>query len=425
MKILHISTLTEGGAANAAIRLHESMLKLGLDSNFLSLRHSKSKIPNHQVYDGTIISNQIEYPILSFKNLLKEKFFSEYAKKREEFQILENKKLALETPQMIDGTLNFTLFSSPNSNYDLLSLSILKDVDIIHFHWVAGFLDYESFFSKNNLPILWTLHDENPYLGGFHYEDDSINNQKTHGLKENEFIFQKEKLLKNNKKVTIISPSNWVADKARKSKVFAGKRVKMIRNTLNPKVFQHRDKNFSRDLFELPKDKKIILVASHDLSIPRKGIKYVEALFNNFDSEDFLFVFAGSNLCFSNSNVISVGTISDEILMSCLYSAADYFLLPSLIDNLPNTLLESLFCGTPVIAFKIGDFEEIFEGNDFGVLVDIGNIDELIDVLNKIKNGELNFNSFTISEKANIFFSEKVVVKKYIKEYNYLLSLRD
>lgn len=422
MKILHISTHKEGGAANAAIRLHESMLKYGLDSVFLTLKSSNKKISNHFLYDGTYQKKDLDYPLLTFKNLVKEKVFKKFKKQKEIIDAKNKERLMYSTPTVQNNNVSFTLFSYLDTIYDITTTTQYQEADIIHLHWVADFLDYKSFFSKVNKPIVWTFHDENPYLGGFHYQDDVDNNLETHFLKEREFIELKKSLIQPINKISIVSPSQWIAKNTMKSEVFRNKMVDVIRYTLDSSVFKIRDKSFSRGLFQLPLDKKIILITSYDLSTPRKGVKYVLELINKPISDDFLFVFAGSNLHINKSNVISVGMVTDEILLSSLYSAADYFLLPSLIDNLPNTLLESLFCGTPVIAFKIGDFEDLFHGNDFGILVDSGDVSSLSLVLEKIKNEEIKFDTFKIVKNATNIFSGDKVVRQYLEKYKFLLN---
>ncbi len=422
MKILHISTQKKGGAANAAIRIHELLIRNGISSTFLSLEQSDLFVSNHVLYDGVYNTDDLVYPELTLKNLIKEKFFKSFSKSNNLKKLKQHEKYKFTTPLKNNEFSNFTLFSYPHTIYDITTSTAYKEADIIHLHWVANFIDYPSFFSKIDKPIVWTLHDENPYLGGFHYQDDVTRNLLTHGLKENEFANLKAFYIEKISKISIVSPSYWIANKARSSQVFKGKRVEVIRNTLDSNIFKPRDKFYSRDLFSLPQNKKIILVASHDLSIHRKGVSFVLDLINEKKLDKYFFVFAGSNLKINKTNVISLGSITDEILMSCLYSAADFFLLPSLLDNLPNTLLESLFCGTPVIAFKIGDFEQIFNENEIGVLVDKGDVDGLKSVLHSILINSINFDSHHIVQIANKLFSEIKTVNSYIKEYNLLID---
>ena len=422
VKVLHISTLTEGGAANAAIRLHESMLKYGIDSVFLSLKSSNRKIVNHFLYEGTCKKTYIDYPLLTFKNLVKERVLKKYKYQKEIFDAKNQERLKFSTPTYQNNIVSFTLFSYPDTIYDITTTLQYQEADIIHLHWVADFLDYKSFFSKINKPIIWTLHDENPYLGGFHYQDDVINNVNSHGVKEQEFVALKAKCIQGTDKISVISPSDWIAKTAKESSVFKDKRVNVIRYSIDKAIFKARDKGYSRDLFQLPHHKKIILVASQDLSVPRKGVRFVEALLKDRTFDDFLFVFAGSNSTLKNSNVITLGTIQDELLMSCLYSAADYFLLPSLLDNLPNTLLESLHCGTPVVAFNIGDFEAIFKNNALGILIEPGNIEALKLAFTEILEDKYTFDTDKIVSKALELFSEEKAVNAYVKEYELLLQ---
>ncbi len=424
MKILHISATSNGGAANSAIRLHETLLKSGMNSFFLTLENSDKKINNLLHFDGSVKKYKFDLPPLTLYNWFLEKFSKKFSKEQKLRKLIDEEKNIYTTPNPTNGEFNFTLFSFPETIYDITSSSAYRDADIIHLHWVANFIDYPSFFSKIDKPIIWTLHDENPYLGGFHYQDDVDRNILSHGLKENEFINLKANCIQKVKDITIVSPSEWIACKARSSTVFNGKRVKTIRYCLDNSIFKPRDKFYSRELFNLPQNKKIVFVASQDLSVPRKGVEYVKALIKDPAFDEFLFVFAGNNVHIKKENVIAVGSIKDEVLMSCLYSAADFFLLPSILDNLPNTLLESLFCGTPVLAFNIGDFQDIFLAYNFGVLVEKGNLKELKLqlLLLLLLNGNNLFDNSEIAKNANIFFSEQKATEEYFKEYKLLLD---
>ena len=425
MKVLHISTFTSGGAANSAIRIHETLLKSGVNSFFLTLENSDKKINNILYYDGLLKKNQFVLPPLTLKNWFLEKFSKKFSKEQMLRKLMEEEKSLYTTPIYKNSELNFTLFSYPETIYDITTTSAYKDADIIHLHWVANFIDYPSFFSKIDKPIIWTLHDENPYLGGFHYQDDVDRNITTYGFKEKQFITLKANFIQKIKDITIVSPSDWIANKAKSSTVFNAKKVKTIRYCLDNSIFKPRDKFYSRDLFNLPQNKKVVLVASQDLSVARKGVEYVVSLTNDPDFDDYLFVFAGSNIKIKKENVIAVGSIKDEILMSCLYSAADFFLLPSLLDNLPNTLIESLYCGTPVLAFNIGDFPDIFLAHNFGVLVEIGNLIDLKQQLLLLLNDNFLFDRLEIAKNANEYFSEQKVAEQYLNEYKLLLDAID
>ncbi len=363
MKILHINTATSGGAAIAAIRIHKGLLDFGIDSHFLTLLPSIQNIPNHHIYSGSLKATKPNYPSLSLKNWMFEKIYRKYDKENNLYLTQKVEREKLITPKMIDNIQNFGLYSFPDSTYDITETKVYEEADIIHLHWVAGFLDFDSFFKKNKKPIVWTLHDANPFLGGFHHKDDLERNIKQYGELEAKLIQQKKDLYSNVANMTIVSPSFWLAEDARNSNVFGNHQVLTIRNGIDFTIFQKRDFIFSRQLLNLPIDKRVFLIASSDLSDYRKGIDLILPIIESKEFQNDIFLLVGDNFKSGKyPNVIALGGIHDEILMSVVYSSANIFILPSRLDNLPNTMLESIACGTPVYSFDIGDNEN-FIGN--------------------------------------------------------------
>ncbi|MBT1712621.1 glycosyltransferase, partial [Fulvivirgaceae bacterium PWU5] len=72
--------------------------------------------------------------------------------------------------------------------------------------------------------------------------------------------------------------------------------------------------------------------------------------------------------------VHNFGFVSDEHKKALIYSAADVYVLPTLADNLPNVVIESLMCGTPVIGFKTGGVPDMIKHGHNGILVDNINV---------------------------------------------------
>lgn len=384
MKILHVNTATSGGAAIAAIRLHCGMLEYGLDSKLLTLSGSKQLIPKHFVYDGPVLYTRPSYPELTFKNWLKEKLFKIYNREIAAYDKKNAYSKGIATPKIANGVQSFELFSIPENPYDITQTKCYREADIIHLHWVEGFLDYSSFFEKNKKPVVWTLHDECPYLGGFHYQGDVNRNQSSHGEINEQIRQQKKKAVQNGScKITVVSPSKWLAEKAAKSEVFQGRDVVCIRNGIDRSVFQKRDRTFSRELLGLPKDKQIFLFASADLNNYRKGVDLLMPMLQDTALANFLFLLVGDNFKGDlYANVKNLGAVSDERLMSVIYSAADAFILPSREDNLPNTMVEAISCGTPVLAFDIGDNRSFIVSN--GKIAN--DVNELRDILVNFKS---------------------------------------
>lgn len=422
MKVLHINTASTGGAAIAAIRIHEALLENNIDSNLLTLYPSKKNIKNHFVFKGKSLKKSVEYPVLTLKNWIIEKFSKRYQlqKALENETDLYRKKMI--TPEVIDGVASFGLFSFPDSNFDVTELEIYKQADIIHLHWIAGFIDYELFFKKNKKPVVWTLHDANPFLGGFHHTDDELRNEKTHRVIDKKIKEIKYNAINNCRKIVVVSPSNWLANEAKKSKIFSNRRVVTIRNCISHDIFKQNDKVFSRKLLNLDLNKKIFLLASNDLKDFRKGIDLVLPIIESPLFKDFLFLLVGSNFEKLNlDNIVALNNINDELLMSVVYSASDFFILPSRLDNLPNTMLESIACGTPVISFPIGDTDELLVNSRCGIVTKKISTESLLELL-KDENLEEKFNKDNLINFSQKIFSSRVVSENYISEYKKILS---
>jgi len=181
--------------------------------------------------------------------------------------------------------------------------------------------------------------------------------------------------------------------------------VNVIPNVLDKNIFKHIGQNIARDILNLDKEKKYILFgAMNSTSDPRKGWDYlkkslqkIDEKYSDLKNEVELLVFGSSysedveKLPF---NVKFLGRFSDEIALSLIYNSADLFAAPSLEDNLPNTVLESLHCGTPVAAFDIGGMPDMIEHKNNGYLAELKNPTDLAEgilwSLNNLDKVEIN-----------------------------------
>ena len=258
--------------------------------------------------------------------------------------------------------------------------------DIVHLHWVAGgFIKIES-LAKIKMPIVWTFHDMWAFTGGCHYDEDCgkyINNcgrcplfgsnkQKDLSYK----IWKRKKKAWENLDLTIITPSSWLGECAKKSSLFHKTRVEVIPNGIDLNRFKPIDKNIARNILYLPKDKKLILFGALSvLSDKRKGYPLLkEALKKYFFKENKdieLVIFSSSrprdeeNLGFKTHYL---GRLNDEISLSLVYSAADIMIIPSIQEAFGQTASESLACGTPVVAFGITGLLDIVDHQKNGYL---------------------------------------------------------
>ena len=345
LKIVHISTYDSGGAGNAAMRLHLGLLEKNVNSIFLCAKKS------------TDYKNVVEFS--QKQSILKSTFI------RTPFNAIG---LPIDKNNQNQKTLNklsgeYDLFTFPDANADILSHPAVKEADIINLHWVAKYLDYPSFFTKVNKPVIWTLHDMNPIQGGFHYYDEMEQNKNVFGLLENKLRKRKAALIHQCKNLTVVAPSKWLHNLAKQSDAFKLAKHFHIPYGLDTTLFKDYGKAIAREVFNLPMDKIIISFVSADIHTRRKGFDLLfEAIKKTDYLQDVVFCTVGAVPDgLNDNNFIHLGTIKDERLMALLYSASDGYVLPSREDNLPNVMLEALSCGTPVLSFAVGGMLDLIQ----------------------------------------------------------------
>jgi len=327
------------------------------------------------------------------------------------------------------------LYSFPNSNVDITETDLYKEADVVNLHWVANFLDFESFFRKNNKPVVWTLHDMNPFSGGEHYEErflgidengNPIERKKTE--KEikfsNQNLILKKEILSQVDNLILVAPSKWLFEEAQKSEVFKNFKIHYVPYGLDPKIFKPRNQNYSRDILNIPQGKKVVLFVADSISNNRKGFIYLKKAIEQLNDSNLVLCAIGSKNSSIKSfeNIIELGSIKDERLMSIAYSAADVFVIPSLMDNLPNTVLESLMCGTPVIGFPVGGITDMIQDGENGFLTDEISVESLKSTLSKFLTAENNFDRMSIRENAVGKYDQKIQADNYIRLFNNILD---
>lgn len=421
MKVVHISALDMGGAAIAAIRLHKAMLALGIDSSFLTQGKCNRNIPNKFVFETP------QAPI-SLLSVLKKSV---------------KVKLGLESPHDFHHQQRSLLgkeplgsgFNFPDTLDDITQSSSYQEADIVHLHWVAGWLDYVSFFAKNTKPVVWTLHDFNPFSGGLHYSIGTaitesqmgklIDNpqnllQKAH----NRNINTKKQVFENqNIKLQITAPSAWLMRQSEVSLPFSTFTHTHIPNGLDTTIFRPYPQQYVREILGV-EDRKTLLFVADDVDSVYKGFHLlVDALKNIANKTDYQYLVIGrdkKNILKSVPNIKHLGYIQDEKLMAMAYNAADAFILPSQMDNFPNTMIESLCCGTPVIAFPTGGIPEAVQHGVNGMICEKSDHQLLADILIDFHAGKYVFSRAEIVSKSAEKYGADGQAKQYINLYNTL-----
>ena len=304
----------------------------------------------------------------------------------------------------------------PYSPYDLSNHKLVKWADIVNLHWVAGFLHYPTFFRKVKKPIVWTLHDRNPFSGGFHFK---CYEQPEYSQVDSKLVLEKSFFLKERYSLSIVSPSKWLLSESVRSTVFSSLPHFHIGYGINTTQFQWKNKLESRKELDLPLNKNLILFVADSIKDIRKGFIYAKEAANFLDVSRSTLVTVGKGSFKGNSNLqtISLGFVRSRKQLAQLYSATDVFVVPSIEDNLPNTILECLSCGTPVVAFNIGGVPDMIKHKFNGYLVDEVSSEGLGKGINFVLNNLSLFDSYEISQDCRQRFNIQLQASKYTKLY--------
>lgn len=416
VKVLHVSRYYQtGGAAKSAFRLHEALLEKGIDSSFICLEENMEENA-HQI-------SLLKY-YKSPKNLgarIKNKIVQIISKTFKSKQVKVQQELKELLPK-----INAELASLPFSNYALENHPLFNSFDIINLHWVANeMLDYQRFFSACKKPIVWTLHDMNPFQGIFHYKNDMLLNHAIAGKLDDYILNLKQQSIQAfSGKMHIVAPSVWLTDASSKSTIFSKFPHSTIQYSLSLNTFKLYSKTQARQELGLPTEGVILLFVAESLNNYRKGFDLLLNALSILKMENVTIVALGEKIENADlaANIISTGRIKEESLMAKYYAAASAFILPSREDNLPNVMLESFSCGTPVIGFPVGGIKEHVINYKTGVLAKEISSESLAEAISDFTQNAALFDAKWIRNYAESNFNTALQANKYQEVYHEILS---
>jgi glycosyltransferase involved in cell wall biosynthesis len=265
--------------------------------------------------------------------------------------------------------------------------------DILHFHWVAEFVDIPYFLERVNIPIVWTLHDMNPFTGGCHYNFGCRGFERSCGCcpklnsdRENDPSFRSWSR-KNNayrkkirrKQLHVVAPSEWLAHEVGKSTLLGDAGIHFIPHGLDTTLFRPRNAEHERNRISIPESQKVALFVAHSSTDSRKGFGILSKALAKLHFEDVTLVSIGKNAPTVPEALshVHAGYVDDDQRLSVLYSMADVFIIPSLQEAFGQTALEAMACATPVIGFDTGGIPDMVRPGDTGWLAKTGSIREL------------------------------------------------
>ena len=333
-----------------------------------------------------------------------------------------------------------------NTGNDITRLPEFKEADLIHLHWInQGMLSLKVIrkILASGKPVVWTMHDMWPCTGichhartctAFHSECGAcpmIYSQKRKDLSTR--IFRQKQRLYASGGIHFVTCSHWLEGMAKQSALLANQPVSVIPNPISTTLFHPMKQTEARQKLALPTEGKLILFGSVKLTDKRKGIDYmVEAcrlLAKQHPAlkEQLALVAVGMHAAELQPlvpfKVHNMGYVKEEHQLVEIYNAADLYVIPSLDENLPNTIMEAMACGTPCVGFPTGGIPEMIDHLKNGYLTKEHSAEQLAEgIYTLLTTPAYESLSHEAVAKVNACYSERSVANQYGQLYAKLLK---
>lgn len=360
MKVLHVTTIDIGGAYKAAVRLHEGLMRIGVQSEILLRTKTEKRHVGVEIF-----SNKCSATISKAKNV---------------WNLFQ-----------ADGAIARDVLGT-----DISKNRNVREADVIILHWINSFLTVREFEKLAALrkPMVWFLHDMWFFTGGCHYDGycggyefgcGNCPMVSKHGGRDVSWRnFQDKKAAMNNIRAGIVGPSQWIVDCAGKSTILSGKKITCLPNMLDVERYcPMEDKANLRRKHGIAVDKKVILFGAADAGTENKtkGFSFLQCALDMLPKDKYqLAVFGNArndiNLP-TGFEVTLLGFISDEKELIEIYNTADVLVNPSIQEAFGYTACEAMACGTPVVAFPVGGLKEQITHLENGYLAEFQNAQDI------------------------------------------------
>ena len=261
-------------------------------------------------------------------------------------------------------------------------------------------------------PVVWTLHDCWSFLGSF-YPSHCLASSDSQELELKDF-WRSMKCSPPPHSLTAVPPSNWM-NKQASSSHWNGFKVQTIQNPIPKSFFEPLDQESCKKTLGLSLETPIVLSIAGNLNEERKGGAILKEILESGAKDNCQFLLIGEGNQFNDPKIKSLGYVQDEITLRIAYHAADVLLHPALVDNLPNTVAESMSCGTPVLAFHTGGLPEMVVPDKSGWLVESIQSGLMIKTLNSLLSEHKFTNDMRVRTQALAkgIFNTQVIGDKY------------
>jgi glycosyltransferase involved in cell wall biosynthesis len=324
-----------------------------------------------------------------------------------------------------------------NAGYDITKLPEFQEADVIHLHWVnQGMLSLKGIqkILQSGKPVVWTMHDIWPAtalchvtLGCQHFTSQCGNCRLLPGGGSSHdystTIWQRKQRMLADENIYFVACSHWLESEAKRSALLKGQKITSIPNPIDTRIYKRGNKQEARQRLGLPLDKKLILFASQRVTNVNKGMDYLIEACRQLQISDAAVVILGGHA----EEVVSqlsleaypLGYVNDEQRIVDVYHASDVFVLPSLSENLPNTIMEAMACGVPCVGFKVGGIPEEIDHRRNGYVAEYRSAEDLARgirwILAEADYEELSKNAV---QKVVQNYSQQSVALKYLDVYH-------
>ena len=321
-----------------------------------------------------------------------------------------------------------------NCGADITQLPEFQEADVIHLHWVnQGMLSLKQIrkILDSGKRVVWTMHDIWPATAICHLTLNCHQFESACGRSEENIcphttlarkVWHKKQQMLEGRQITFVACSEWLANEARKSALLKGQFIISIPNPIDTHVFRPGDQQKARKTFGLPNEGKMILFVSQRATNPYKGMRYlIDACKKSNLGNAFVAILGGHAEELVEQlplKSFALGYVNDEQRIVQAYQAADVFVLPSLSENLPNTIMEAMACGVPCLGFNVGGIPEEIEHQKTGYVAAYRDAADLACGLHWIlEEAERDTLSKACLHHVATYYSQQSVAKRYIEVY--------
>ena len=342
------------------------------------------------------------------------------------------------------------------SGTDITRLRVFREADVIHLHWVnQGMLSFSDLrkIIRSGKPVVWSMHDAWPSTAICHltlgcrqftsqcrqcqYLAPTPNPSHRRGGEDGSAwlakVWKRKQRLIQEGDISFVACSRWLESEAKASALLRGQHIVSIPNCIDTRVFCPGDRLEARREENLPEDRRLVLFVCQRVTNAYKGMDYLIEACRRLAEEhpemkdEVSVLLLGSHADEVASQLpfptIAVGYVNDEQRMARLYRSADVFVLPSLSENLPNTIMEAMACGVPCLGFRVGGIPEEIDHQRTGYVARYRDAEDLAHGLHwLLYEADGKALAKECVRKVEQCYSQAAVAVKYTEVYQHAMA---